>query len=61
MGLPKLERMRKAVVTFLAANGSAIALVTTADFSTWKSILVFVIAELAAIGVWAVPNTVPPR
>lgn len=57
--LSNLERYRKAVVAFVVGNGAAIALVTTADFSTWQGILAFVIAELGALGVYAVPNTPP--
>lgn len=54
--MKKLEAYRKAVVAFVAANGAAIALVSTADFSTVKGVVAFVIAELAAYGVYVVPN-----
>jgi len=54
--LKKLEGYRKAVVAAVAANGAAIALVTTADFSTKQGIVTFVVAELAAFGVYKVPN-----
>lgn len=51
-----LEKYRKAVVAFVTANGAAIALVSAADFSTWKGVVAFVIAELSAYGVYKVPN-----
>lgn len=54
--LPKVETIRKAVVAFIAANAAAIALVTTADWSTWQGVITFVVAELSALGVYVVPN-----
>lgn len=54
--LKKLERYRKTIVAIVAANGAAIALVTTADFSTRQGIVAFVVAELSAFGVYQVPN-----
>jgi hypothetical protein len=55
--MKRLEAYRKAIVALVAANGAAIALVTTADFSTWKGILAFAVAEATAFGVYRVPNT----
>lgn len=55
-----LEQYRKAVVAFVTANAAAIGLVSAADFSTWQGILTFVLAELAAVGVYAVPNAPKP-
>lgn len=54
--MKKLEAYRKAVVAFVAANGAAVALVASADFSTWQGVLAFVVAELSAFGVYVVPN-----
>ena len=54
--LKKLEAYRKFVVALVVGNGAAIALVATADFSTTQGIVAFVVAELGALGVYAVPN-----